>query len=351
MQVNTGPISSGHRLSLVYDLHQTITIENGILGKASANRLSRQINEFRDLLGQWTTFAERHDGPVPLVHILDDELGDYKHQPLSCATLKDADKHKVLFLQRQCLEKHVHVYMAKLTTSIDDDVALHDEESNTTMELHEITDLDGHAFIKQEVSIGKENLVSEGYFESKDSNDSNYDTPEPSDPWEEVEPHSDENKRHFKDRVLVLLPVSQRLSFLAKHTSPEELQSWIVRLSNVLNYPDNSVLHYGIITAGDMLLQRQEETRRELNVVCTRAIDRMQSWRRYNIGLTSYLYHHDNPNFAEALEAVVRATITLGNIDLVREAIIECPTKLSPALWREVGGCLDCLTLGKYRYG
>lgn len=40
------------------------------------------------------------------------------------------------------------------------------------MELHEITDLDGHLFIKDEVSIEKENLVQEEWFEERDSNDS-----------------------------------------------------------------------------------------------------------------------------------------------------------------------------------
>ena len=351
MQIDAEPIISGYRLQLVYDLHQSQTIEKNILEKPSATRMSQQANEFQDLLGHWTTLSQRHEGPVPLVYILEDELGDYKRLPLSSACLRDADKHKMIFLQRQCSEKDVHVYLAKLTTSIDDDVVGDDGESNSTMELQEVTDLDGQVFVTQEVLIEKENLIAEDWFEARDSNDSDFDTPEPSDPWEEAESRPDENTRHFKDWVFVLLPESQRLEFLAKHTSPEDLQSWMIRLSNALEHSDNIIPQNGTGAVGIMSPQPQADLRRELDVVCTRAIDRMQSWRRYNIGLTSYLYHHDNPNFAEALEAVVRATMILGNPNLVREAMVEYPTKLSHDLWREVGKRLDRYTQEKYKDG
>lgn len=351
MQVNAEPITSGYRLQLMYDLHQSQTIQKCISGKPSASYLSEQINEFRELLDQWTMLTQRHEGPVPLVYILDDDLGEYKRRPLSCASLKDTDKHKVLFLQRQCSEKDVGVYLAKLTTSIDDDFHSNDEESNTTMELHEISDLDGHMFVEEEVRIQKEHLVHEDWFEYRGSNDSDYNTPEPLDPWEEVEPRSDEYTRHFKHWVFVLLPGSQRLDFLASNTSPEDLQSWIVRVSNILGRPGVVAPQNGTHTARDTLHQPQEELRKELEVVCTRAIENMQSWRKYNIGLTSYLYHHDNPKFAEALEAVVRATLILGSSRLVREAMIECPAKLPAALWREVGSCLNRVTLDKYKFG
>lgn len=66
------------------------------------------------------------------------------------------------------------------------------------MELHEITDLDGRMFIGEEVMIGKENLFLVDWFEERGANDSEYDTPEPSDPWEEVESRSDENMRHSR---------------------------------------------------------------------------------------------------------------------------------------------------------
>lgn len=50
------------------------------------------------------------------------------------------------------------------------------------MELHEITDLDGRMFIGEEVMIGKEDLFLRDCFEDKGANDSEYHTPEPSDP-------------------------------------------------------------------------------------------------------------------------------------------------------------------------
>lgn len=349
MQVDAEPIISGYRLQLVYNVHQSRSGEK----KPSASCLYQQINEFRDVLGHWIALSQEHEGPVPLVYILEDELGNYKRLPLSYALLRDADKHKITFLRRQCLEKDVLVFMAKLTTSIEDNTSSDDEEPNTNMELHDMMELDGQSFVTQGVSIEKQNIMPEEWFKARDSNDSDYDTPEPSDPWgdEDVESRPDDNTRHLKDWVFVLLPASQRLQFSATNTSPDDLHTWIVRLLNVLKPSDNVTPQSGISTVGNMLPRPQEELKRELGVVCTRAIDRMQSWRRHRIGLTSYLYHHDNPNFAEALEAVVRATMILGDPELVREAVIECPTKLSPALWREVGRCLDCYTLDAYKYG
>lgn len=73
------PVTSGYRLRLMYDLHQSQTVHRSNSGRPSASHLSQQINVFRDLLGQWTTLSQRHEGPVPLVYILDDdELGEYK---------------------------------------------------------------------------------------------------------------------------------------------------------------------------------------------------------------------------------------------------------------------------------
>lgn len=149
----------------------------------------------------------------------------------------------------------------------------------------------------------------------------------------------------------MLLPASQRLNFLAKSTSPEELQSWIGRLSNLLGNPENVIPHNGTNTAGGTLQQSTEELRKELDIVCARAIDNMQSCRSDKIQLTADLYDHENPKFAQALEAVLRATMILENSTLVRETMIECRTKISPALWREIGIYLDRFTLDKYKYG
>lgn len=355
MQVDAEPITSGYRLQLVYDLHQSRTPERRVMEKPSASHMYQQNNEFRDLLGHWTTLSQEHEGFVPLVYILDDELGSYRTLPLSCASLRDSDKHKMIFLQQQCLEKGVHVYLAKLTTSVNHDFDSDDEGSNITMDLHDLTDPNGHLPIKQQVSIKKKNLMREDWFEARDFNDSDYSgydsTPEPSETFLEVEFYPDTNKRHFVDWVFVLLPESQRLKILAKNTNPGDLHNWIVYLSNVLESSDNITPQNDIGIEGDMLSRSHQDLRDELDIVCTCAIDKMQSWRRYNIQLTSYLYHHQNPNFPEALEAVVRATMILGKSALVHEALIECPTKLSPELWRDFGKFLDHDTLDKYKPG
>ena len=86
----------------------------------------------------------------------------------------------------------------------------------------------------------------------------------------------------------MLLPVSQRLSFLAGNTSPQDIQEWILRLSNELIHYDGVVLQNETGTAGDVLEKSLEELRKELGAVCARAIDRMQSRHRHNIGGASY---------------------------------------------------------------
>ena len=86
-----------------------------------------------------------------LVYIVGDELGDYKRLLLSCATLKNADKQGLPFLQRQCPEEGVHVYLAKLITSIDYDTAINNRVADTAMELQPIIDLDGHVSVKKKL--------------------------------------------------------------------------------------------------------------------------------------------------------------------------------------------------------
>ena len=355
MQVDAEPIISGYRLQLVYDLYQSRMPERGVTEKPSASHMYQQNNEFRDLLGHWITLSQKHEGFVPLVYILDDELGSYRTLPLSCASLRDSDKHKMTFLQQQCLEKSVHVYLAKLTTSVNHDFDSDDEGSDITMDLHDLTDPSGHLPVKQQVSITKKNLMREDWFKARDFNDSDYSgynsTPEPLVSFHEEDRYPDKNMCHLVDWVFVLLPESQRSKILAKNTNPEDLHNWIVHLSIVLESSDNVTPQNDIGTEGDMRLRSHEDLRDELDIVCTCAIDKMQSWRRYNIRLTSYLYHHQNPNFPEALEAVVRATMILGKSALVHEALIECPTKLSPALWEDFGRFLDHDTLDKYKPG
>ena len=323
--------------------------------KPSASYMYQQNHEFRDLLDHWTTLSQKHEGFVPLVYILDNELGNYRTLPLSCASLRGSDKHRMIFLQQQGLKRDIHVYLAKLKTSVNYDFDSDGEDSNTTMDLHDMIDRNGYFPIKQQVSIKKKNLMQEDWFEARDFNDSDYSgynsTAEPLDSLDEVDFHPDRNMWHFVDWVLVLLPESHRLRILAKNTNPEDLHDWISRLSNILESSDNVTPQNDVETEGDMPTRSHENLRDELDIVCTCAIDKMQSWRMYNIRLTSYLYHHQNPKFPEALEAVFRATMILGKSALVHEALIECPTKLSPSLWREFGRFLGYDALDKYKSG
>ena len=55
---------------------------------------------------------------------------------------------KFQFLQRQCPREGVHVYMTKLSTSIDYDTAINNGLANTAMDLQMKIDLDGHGSFK-----------------------------------------------------------------------------------------------------------------------------------------------------------------------------------------------------------
>ena len=125
----------------------------------------------------------------------------------------------------------MHVYLAKLITSIDYDTAINNEVPSTTMELQKILDCDGHVLVKEEVMIAEANLLREDWFQERATNDKCYETLEPSDPWKGEDCCSNESPC-FKDWVFVLLLASQRLRFLAENTSPRDLSKWIVRLSN-----------------------------------------------------------------------------------------------------------------------
>ena len=187
------PITSGYRLQLIYDLHQSQTLQKTTSPRPSALHVSQQISQFQDLLRQWTKLSHGYQGPSLLVYIVGDELGDYKRLPLSCAALKNADKQKLLFLQRQCPREGVRVYLAKLITSIDYDTAIDNEVSNTTMELQKIIDLDGHVLVKEKVMIGEANLLREDWFQDRATNDSFYETLESSEPWKEEDSRSNES--------------------------------------------------------------------------------------------------------------------------------------------------------------
>ena len=95
----------------------------------SAFHVSQQISHFPNLLHRWIKLYHRHHGPSLLVYIVGDDLGDYKRLPLSCAALKKCRQTKLQILKRQCPRERVHVYLAKLTTSIDYDTAINNEVS------------------------------------------------------------------------------------------------------------------------------------------------------------------------------------------------------------------------------
>ena len=98
----------------------------------------------------------------------------------------------------------------------------------------------------------------------------------------------------------MLLAASQRLRFPAKNTSPQDLQIWIVHLSNELIHHNGVIPQKGTGTAVDVLGKSLEDLGKELDAVCDHATDRMQSLRRPNSGGASYLYNLGNPIFMEA---------------------------------------------------
>ena len=129
-------------------------------------------------------------------------------------------------------------------------------------------------------------------------------------------------------KVFVLLPESQRMQFLADNMSAGELRSWIAFRSDLLHSP-------GTQDEGTVRETSIEEQRKELAFMCQHvmAVERSKS-RDQDDG---WLPRSDDPAFSLVLEELVIATLVARQTSLFGAAVRKCPSKLSQAMWREIG--------------
>ena len=115
----------------------------------------------------------------------------------------------------------------------------------------------------------------------------------------------------------MLLPESQRMQFLADNMSAGELRSWIACRSDLLDSP------------------RTQEQRKELAFMCQHVMSMERSKSRNQDD--GWLPRSDDPAFGLALEELVIATLVARQASLFGSAVRKCPSKLSQAMWREIG--------------
>ena len=118
------------------------------------------------------------------------------------------------------------------------------------------------------------------------------------------------------------------MQFLVDNMSAEELSCWIARRSYLLHSSKTQATDIGQATS-------REVQRKELVLVCQR-VNSMERSRRRNED-DRWLFRPDHQNFILALENLVRATLVARQVNVFGPAVTDCPSKLSQAMWYEIG--------------
>ena len=118
------------------------------------------------------------------------------------------------------------------------------------------------------------------------------------------------------------------MQFLAEHMSVRELRSWIACRSDLLQ----SSWIQAEFTSQETSI---EEQRKELAFMCQHVISMERSKSRNQDA--GWLPRPDDPAFSLALEELVRATLVARQVSLFGVVVKKYPSKLSQAMWREIG--------------
>ena len=118
------------------------------------------------------------------------------------------------------------------------------------------------------------------------------------------------------------------MQFLADNMSAGELRSWIACRSDLLHSS-------GTQAEGTVQEMSIEEQRKELAFMCQHVMSMERSKSRNQDD--GWLPKSDDPAFSLALEELVIATLVARQASLFGSAVRKCPSKLSQAMWREIG--------------
>ena len=122
------------------------------------------------------------------------------------------------------------------------------------------------------------------------------------------------------------------MQFLADNMSLGEIWRWIARRSKLLQPSRTQTQGIGQATS-------MEEQRKELAFMCRHLMSGEHSKGRREDD--RWLPRPDHPSFSRFLKVIVRATLLARRVSLFGAAVKICPSKLSQAIWREVGEAFD----------
>ena len=173
---------------------------------------------FDGLLSQWLSIWRIDRTHSILVYVLGDRSEQYGNRMLDFKDLDDIDKVKTRFLEQQCLQQGVCLYLSKMTSAINTDPndAL---ELKMAINLHEIRDLSGGLRINKPVSVRRESLIQKSILKERYHQQIAHQNPYPS-PTENTSPRQMNTAKSFQDWVSpshVPLVVHFRCTHLITH--------------------------------------------------------------------------------------------------------------------------------------
>lgn len=113
---------------------------------------------FDGLLSQWLdTWRTNRTDPL-LIYILGERIDQYRDGILDISDLDTIDKIKTDFIEQQCSQKGICLYLSKMTSAINRDPD-HALEVKMAICLHEIRDFSGGLLVNKPVAVMPESII------------------------------------------------------------------------------------------------------------------------------------------------------------------------------------------------
>ena len=110
------------------------------------------------LLTQWLDIWQTDRKPALLIYVLGDASEQYKDRKLDFNNLESVDKVKTNLLEQQCSQKGACVYLAKMTSAVNNDPE-NAHELKMAISLHEIRELNGELAVNKPVTVGRQSII------------------------------------------------------------------------------------------------------------------------------------------------------------------------------------------------
>ena len=154
---------------------------------------------FSGLISQWLSIWRTDRMYSLLIYILGDGSEKYGHRMVDFKDLDDIDKSKTRFLEQQCLQQPVCLYMAKMLSTVNTDP---NNALNLKMviSLQELRDLSSELQINKPVAAGEESVIQKALLKERYHQQKARKKPSPS-PTEGRPPIQIDTEKSFQDWV------------------------------------------------------------------------------------------------------------------------------------------------------